>query len=183
MKKWLYILSGVAIGIVFTVSSSAFAEQVKSLVGKKVTGEFTVIVNGNTLSDKGAVIDGKANAPVRALSETLGADVKVSGRTIFITRAEENSNELPNSNDTENKYIGKSRESIEESIRIFKENVLPLNKRERENVLEEIKMAKAAKADDLLIIKESQLKELDSTIEKTEAEIAKAETALSLLEQ
>lgn len=96
MKKWLYLLSGVVIGAVVATSSSAFAAQVKSLVGQKVTGEYTVVVNGKTLSDKGAVIDGRTNAPVRALSDALGADLKVEGKTINITTNE--SSNLPSGN-------------------------------------------------------------------------------------
>lgn len=81
MKKFThkvaYIAGGIVIGIVFSTSAGAFADQVKSLVGKKVTGEYTIVVDGKKLSDKGAVIDSKANVPARALSEALGANVKV----------------------------------------------------------------------------------------------------------
>ncbi|GJM84261.1 hypothetical protein HMSSN139_67570 [Paenibacillus sp. HMSSN-139] len=45
----------------------------------------TVIVNGQKLNDKGAVIDGRTNAPVRALADTLGADLRVEGNTIYVT--------------------------------------------------------------------------------------------------
>ena len=79
--KVAYIAGGIVIGIVFSTSAGAFADQVKSLVGKKVTGEYTIVVDGKKLSDKGAIIDSKANVPARALSEALGANVKVEGRT------------------------------------------------------------------------------------------------------
>ncbi|MGV7643095.1 stalk domain-containing protein, partial [Mycobacterium kansasii] len=58
------------------------------MIGKKVTGEYTVVVNGEKLSDKGAIIDGRANVPVRALSESLGVDIKVDGKTIMVTSEE-----------------------------------------------------------------------------------------------
>lgn len=80
MKKWLYILSGFVIGAVVATSSSAFAAQVKSLVGQKVTGEYTVVVNGRELSDKGAIINGRTNAPVRALSDAIGGNLNVDNQ-------------------------------------------------------------------------------------------------------
>lgn len=64
MKKVAYIAMGFLLGVVFMTAGAAFADQLKSLIGKKVTGEYTVIVNGSKLSDKGAVIDSKANVPL-----------------------------------------------------------------------------------------------------------------------
>lgn len=81
MKKWLYAVSAFVLGIVVASSSDAVAAQVKSLTGQKVTGEYTVIVNGEKLLDKGAIISGRTNAPVRAVSESLGADLKVDNQT------------------------------------------------------------------------------------------------------
>jgi len=85
-------LLGLVISFVLGVSVAAFGQdvyaQINSMIGKKVTGEYTVIVNGETLSDKGAIIDGRANVPVRALSESLGADIKVEGKTIMVTAEE-----------------------------------------------------------------------------------------------
>lgn len=85
MKKWSYLLSGILIGALVATSGSAVAAQVKSLVGQKVTGEYKVVVNGEELQDKGAVISGRTNAPVRAISESLGADLKVDNKTKTIT--------------------------------------------------------------------------------------------------
>lgn len=85
-------LIGLVVAFVLGVSVAAFGQdvyaQINSMIGKKVTGEYTVIVNGETLSDKGAIIDGQANVPVRALSESLGADIKVEGKTIMVTSEE-----------------------------------------------------------------------------------------------
>ncbi len=88
MKKWSYMTVAFLLGVVVTISGGEVAAQVKSLIGQKVTGEYTVVVNGSTLSDKGAIIDSKANVPARSLSEALGADVKVEGKTIYITQKE-----------------------------------------------------------------------------------------------
>lgn len=85
MHKVAYIAGGIIIGVVFSTSAGAFADTVKGMVGKKVTGEYTVVVDGKKLSDKGSVIDGRANVPVRAYSDALGADIKIDGRTIMVT--------------------------------------------------------------------------------------------------
>lgn len=81
MKKWIYLASAFLLGAVAASSGQAIAAQVKSMVGQKVTGEYTIVVNGEKLQDKGAVIDGRTNAPVRALSDALGADLKVDNTT------------------------------------------------------------------------------------------------------
>lgn len=85
MKKWTYIVGGFALGLVVALSANTAYGAVQSLVGKKVSGEMTVIVNGKQLQNKGAVIDGVTNAPVRSLTEALGVGLSVEGKTIYIT--------------------------------------------------------------------------------------------------
>lgn len=84
MKKWSYIIGGFVLGLVVAMSANTAYGAVQSLLGKKVTGEMNVVVNGEKLQDKGAVIEGRTNAPVRALVDALGADLSVSGDTITI---------------------------------------------------------------------------------------------------
>ncbi|WP_238808029.1 stalk domain-containing protein [Paenibacillus sp. EKM212P] len=84
MKKWSYLLSGVLIGAVIATAGSAFADQVKTLIGAKVAGEYTVKVNGSALTENAIVVDGKAHVPLRAVSDSLGAGIKVDGKTIQI---------------------------------------------------------------------------------------------------
>ncbi|MGW8439976.1 2,' 3'-cyclic nucleotide 2'-phosphodiesterase [Paenibacillus sp. S33] len=84
MKKWSYILSGVLIGAVVATAGNAFADQIKSMVGQKVAGEYSVKVNGNSLTENAIVVDGKAHVPLRAVSDSLGAGIKVDGKTIQI---------------------------------------------------------------------------------------------------
>lgn len=85
MKKWMYLLSGVVIGAVFATTGSAFADQIKSMVGKEVAGEYKVNVNGAALSENAIVVEGKAHVPLRAVSDSLGANIAVNGKTIQIT--------------------------------------------------------------------------------------------------
>lgn len=87
MKKWGYLLSGVVLGAALMISSNAFADQIKSLVGKTVAGEYTVSVNGKILSEKAIVVESKAHVPLRAVSDSLGAKIKVEGKTIEVITA------------------------------------------------------------------------------------------------
>ncbi|MGG3307316.1 stalk domain-containing protein [Paenibacillus lautus] len=87
-KKWIGITFAFVLGVFVATVGEDVVAQVQSMIGKKVTGEYTIVVNGEKLSDKGAIIDGKANVPVRALSESLGADIKVDGKTIVVTSEE-----------------------------------------------------------------------------------------------
>lgn len=87
-KKWLGLTLAFVFGVLVATTGEDVAAQVQSMIGKKVTGEYTVVVNGEKLSDKGAIIDGRANVPVRALSESLGVDIKVDGKTIMVTSEE-----------------------------------------------------------------------------------------------
>ncbi|WP_342419251.1 stalk domain-containing protein [Paenibacillus sp. FSL H8-0168] len=84
MKKWSYLLIGMLFGVVVATAGSAFADQIKSLVGQTVAGEYTVKVNGSALAENAIVVDGKAHVPLRAVSDSLGAGVKVDGKTIQI---------------------------------------------------------------------------------------------------
>lgn len=187
MKKWLYILSGAVLGVVLTVSSSAFADQVKSLVGKKVTGEYTVVVNGKTLSDKGLIIDGGANVPARPLSEALGADVQVSGKTINITSNSVNSSDLGDqvsggASSATNKYLGGTKESLETLKKSIEERILKPTKEGRENILAEIKVLKETEAKGVpvpvLAEKEKQIAQYDADIEKYTEELRLVNEAL-----
>nr|WP_154895319.1 stalk domain-containing protein [Paenibacillus xylanexedens] len=178
MKKVAYIAGGILIGFVLSTSAGAFADSVKSLVGKKVSGEYTVIVDGLKLADKGAIIDGRANVPVRGISEALGADIKVEGKTITVTSS---TSETGLASQEENKYEGKSRQTIEMEAQNLKENVLRLYEAEKASLLKEIDQARTAGADDLVKVKEAQLAETEARIAATNADIVQAEAALAAL--
>jgi len=178
MKKVAYIAGGILIGFVLSTSAGAFADSVKSLVGKKVSGEYTVIVDGKKLADKGAIIDGKANVPVRGISEALGADIKVSGKTITVTTA----NEVASSEvATDNKYTNMSKQSIEDNVKTLKENIIPFNERVRADLVKAIEQAEEAGLAELANGKRAELAETDARIVQANADIAQAEAALAAL--
>jgi len=85
IKKLAGLIIAFSLGIFFANVGGDVSAQVKSLIGKKVTGEYSIVVNGKTLTDKGSIIDGRANVPIRALADSIGADIKVEGKTIIIS--------------------------------------------------------------------------------------------------
>lgn len=187
--KVAYIAGGIIIGIVFSTSAGAFADAVKSMVGKKVTGEYTIVVDGKKLLEKGAVIDSKANVPARALSEALGADVTVSGKTITITSSSE---EITNTGSaeanintpvqTKNKYIGQSKSSLEEQKRVLLDRILAPTKAGREDILKEIALLNEQKDRGVPVTNlesfEKQLANYDADITKYEADLKLIDEAL-----
>lgn len=128
MKKWAGFAFAFGLGILVATAGSDVYAQVKTMIGQKVTGEYIVEVNGETLSEKGAVINSKANVPARALSEALGADVKVSGKTIIITSDDLSADQPVPVESIDNKYSSKTKNellnekaAIEEKLLLVKE--------------------------------------------------------------
>ncbi|BFH17203.1 copper amine oxidase N-terminal domain-containing protein [Paenibacillus melissococcoides] len=194
MKKWTYLVSGVVIGALVATAGSAFADQVKSLVGKKVTGEYTVVINGKTLQDKGAVIDGRTNVPVRGISDALGADFKVEGKKIIVTTTEGEdlvSTESPNTTKptSTNKFIGQPKASLENSKDIVENRILKPTQEERKKIFAEVQLLRESLEkypeldDSSLTEKEKQLAEYDRMIEESTKELELINEALAALEK
>lgn len=171
MKKWISIAGAFLLGVVVTLSVGDVSAQVKSLIGKKVTGEYTVIVNGKTLEDKGAVIDGRTNAPVRALSDSLGADIQVSGKTIYVTSTQSEKSAEPESiesNISGNKYMGSSKDSLEELKYSVENNRLKPAIESRNKVLAEIEWIKEG----MLIVESAGIDSDDYSLKKAQESLA-----------
>lgn len=73
MRKYIV---GMIFGILLSLSTSVYAEEIKTLIGRAIEGEFPVHINGKTLSNKAIVIDGTSYLPVREFGEAVGYDVK-----------------------------------------------------------------------------------------------------------
>lgn len=187
-KKWGYLLSGLIgllVGAILMTSGSALAAQVKSLVGLKVTGEYTVIVNNKELSDKGAVIDGKTNAPVRAISDAIGGklDVDNKKKVINITTETIEDQDLNAGNETtSNKYIGDSKASLEKQQKSLKNDILAPTIAGRDKILSEIETLKKLWDDPDLTDKNKQLKQYEDDIAKYTEELKLVEEALEKLD-
>ncbi|MDK8188767.1 copper amine oxidase [Paenibacillus sp. UMB7766-LJ446] len=187
MKKFAhkvaYIAGGIIIGVVFSTSAGAFADTVKSMVGKKVTGEYTIVVDGKKLSDKGSVIDSRANVPARSLSDALGADVKVSGKTITITSGEEsatatettNSSNIPNGN---NSFEGKSKAYLESMKKGYTSEILPPLVAGLEKVTKEYEGIKAAGDEESTRLAKQKVDEYQKLVDDAQAELKLIDEAL-----
>lgn len=68
MRKYII---GALIGIALTLTTSVFADDIKSLVGKAIQGEFVVKYEGVTINKKAIVIDGSSYLPVKAIADSL----------------------------------------------------------------------------------------------------------------
>ncbi|MEC0233742.1 2,' 3'-cyclic nucleotide 2'-phosphodiesterase [Paenibacillus kribbensis] len=203
MKKWSYLLvllSGILIGAVVSTAGSAFADQIKSLVGHTIAGEYFVKVNGSSLAENAIVVDGKAHVPLRAVSDSLGAGVKVDGKTIQIstespTVASTTSASSPEKNsnldkvEKEGKYVGWSIERLEQRKSDLEKYISESeNSKEKLNHELEIadKLSKTSASSSTLAIRESNVaktkKELDSVesaIAKYQAELVEINAALT----
>lgn len=87
MKKFV---AGIIIGSVLSFTISAHADELASLVGKEIQGEFPVTLNGEQLSNQAAVVDGTSYLPVRAIGEALNLEVSFNAEAgIALTNKEE----------------------------------------------------------------------------------------------
>ena len=184
MKKLSHMLIGVVVGALVATAGSAAAAQI-SMIGKKVTGEYTVKVNGKTLTDKGSVIDGRANVPVRALSDALGANLAIEGRTIIVSTDEEKSapsasEPAEQSNATSgNKYANYTKGSLLELKASIENNTLKLGTEGREALLAEIETLKKAFDNPDLTLKQNELANYERIITEATEELRLINEALA----
>lgn len=184
MKKWASLLGAFILGIIVASSAGTVEAKVQSLIGQKVTGELIVVVNGKELSDKGAVINGRTNAPVRAIADALNADLKLEGEKINITT--DSFNNVNSKDETivsTNKYIGRSKESLQKLKVSTQNESLLLMEKERAALIEEIKHLQEFGESPSLIKKQEVLVEYNSMIEQCKAELAQIDEALQALEK
>lgn len=133
MKK---LVVGILIGFVLAFTASAYADQIESLVGRTIEGEFPVTINGERLEKKAIVIDGTSYLPVRAIAEAVYQNVYFDADLgIALTKKEEEPviSQEPSTRDKEDLKL------IESKINYLKHNIesgneyLALSKKELEN--------------------------------------------------
>ncbi|WP_019636118.1 stalk domain-containing protein [Paenibacillus fonticola] len=191
MKKWMSITAAFLLGVVVTLSAGDVSAQIKSLIGKKVTGEYEMVVNGKTLSEKGAIIDGRANVPARAFSEALGADVQVSGKTIYVTTDDAQANDgagnetagaSPAGNSgSSNKYIGSTKSSLEELKDSIENNILKPTLEGKEELSGHLKRAENNKDAEGIEYYKERIAEYDEILKKANEDLRLVNEALQLL--
>lgn len=81
MKKFV---SGILVGLMLFVGTSVFAESISKLIGAKVQGIYELEKNGKALGEA-VIINGKAYAPVRTVSEAAGVGLTIEGKKIKMT--------------------------------------------------------------------------------------------------
>lgn len=74
MKKYIV---GFLAGAIFTISTSVFADDIKSLIGQTVQGTASVTLNDKEIGSA-VIINGTSYAPVRTVSEASGLEVDYS---------------------------------------------------------------------------------------------------------
>lgn len=82
MKKLGYIAIGIMIGSVLSFGVGAAADSI-SLVGKKISGETDVLVNGAKLGTA-IIVNGASYAPVRVIGEAAGFDVGFVNKKVVL---------------------------------------------------------------------------------------------------
>ncbi|MMZ48459.1 hypothetical protein D1872_101300 [compost metagenome] len=187
MKKWSYLLSGVLIGAVVATASSAFADQIKSLVGEKVAGEYSVKVNGNSLSESAIVVDGKAHVPLRAVTDSLGANLKLDGKTIQISTDPSADTKTTSLLETDGlikkqeQYAGWSIVKLEQRKSDL-EKFISESESSKEKLNHELeiadKLSKTSVSSSTLAIRESNVAKTKKELDSIESAIAKYKTEL-----
>ncbi|MDG0053090.1 copper amine oxidase N-terminal domain-containing protein [Paenibacillus sp. P2(2022)] len=187
MKKWSYLLSGVLIGAVVATAGSAFADQIKSLVGEKVAGEYSVKVNGNSLSESAIVVDGKAHVPLRAVTDSLGANLKLDGKTIQISTDSSADTKATSLSETdglikkEEQYAGWSKVKLEQRKSDL-EKYISESESSKDKLNHELeiadKLSKTSVSSSTLAIRESNVAKTKKELDSTESAIAKYKTEL-----
>lgn len=79
MKK---LIVGIAASAMVLTGSVAYGAT-SSIIGAKVQGLFSVVVNGEKISDA-VVINGLTYVPIRSLTDSIGGDIKVVGKTVSV---------------------------------------------------------------------------------------------------
>ena len=80
MKKFVM---GVIIGALLTIGVSAAADSIGK-IGKQITNEYVVKVNGSALDATAIAVDGTSYAPVRAIAGAAGFEVDFKNGEVLL---------------------------------------------------------------------------------------------------
>jgi hypothetical protein len=189
MKKWASLSCAFILGVIVASSAGTVAAKVQSLVGQKVTEELKVVINGKELADKGAVINGKTNAPVRAITDAIGGTLKLEGKTINITTGNETSTDSnsANSEKGQNPFIGQSKVSLEKIKKALESDTLKVLESERNQIKAMIEQSKSSGGGEItqkaIEAAEKNLATYDADIEKYSKQLEQINEALQALEK
>ncbi|MNJ53781.1 hypothetical protein D3C77_491890 [compost metagenome] len=179
MKKWASLAVAFILGVVVASSSGTVLAKVQSLVGQKVTGELKVIVNGKELADKGAVVNGRTNAPVRAIADAIGGEVVLSEDTVNITTSNV---ETPVSQQNQNPVIDGvyyTKNELLNKKKVLEESLEAL---EKSRVSQEAEAKKSQETYGSGTVAEVLLNSTLDNIQKKQTELDKVNEALKSIE-
>ncbi|WP_433581378.1 hypothetical protein [Paenibacillus amylolyticus] len=168
MKKYV---AGFLAGAVFVLSASAFADDIQSLIGKKIQGEAVMELNGEAL-DTAIIVDGKSYASVRVIGEAAGYDVSMQNKKIILDEKSSATVTVPGKGQSVEDQVGKLKQRIVDvKQRIADTNKLidasksiindPLKDSTGEENFLKMREANLIEQEDLLLDLESQLAELE----------------------
>jgi|GEM_PF-5405962 len=80
MKKFI---AGVVVGACLFGAVPVFADSIKSLIGAKVEGVYSIEHNGQKIAE-GLIINGSAYVPVRTMANVTNTPLSVEGRKIIM---------------------------------------------------------------------------------------------------
>jgi hypothetical protein len=135
MKRISYIFLGILIGVMLTASVGAYAAT-KGFIGKKISAEYEVYLDGETTHNVGIAVDGKSYLPVRWMADTSGMGVDFKENKIYLENKKEVVTPTDTTiTDTEKKGDGMSNEmSVESQLEVINgsikkiETIMMLNK-------------------------------------------------------
>jgi len=176
MKKISYALIGFMAGAVVMFSTSVFADNIQTLIGKKVNKEYQIKIDNNVISDKAIAIDGKAYLPVRRISNELGAGVNVEKYVISIT-TDAVKEETTSPAEGTSKYSTESVTSLNSLLKNTKTR-LQLDEEERDIFIERIEQAKKNNLQSAVDEDSEKLKKINERIDTFIKDIKEIEAEL-----
>ncbi|MEK5469345.1 hypothetical protein MKY64_30540 [Paenibacillus sp. FSL R7-0210] len=119
MKKYVV---GFLAGVFLTFSVSAYADDIKNLIGQKVQGTVSVNVNGTQVAD-GVIIKGNSYAPVRSLTEAAGLDVNYDKGVVTVINTKNMINTTGKEITMTLEQVNSSIASLQQSIEFEQKNI------------------------------------------------------------
>lgn len=86
MRKSSYLIIGLVTGISLSTVTGAMAENLETLIGKKVDSQAEVLLDGVALTSHAIIIEGRSYAPVRAVGEAAGLNVDWKDEKVVLNK-------------------------------------------------------------------------------------------------
>lgn len=83
------MIFGIIIGITISVPTTIFADEVISIIGKRIETEVNVTMLGQKLDEKAPLLDGTTYVPIRAVTEKLDLVAEFVNGEVVIKRPNE----------------------------------------------------------------------------------------------